>query len=212
MSESTPRLVMGAADGAGAGQESSLLGGGQNMTPGEVANDVSSPGPFQAASPTGSMHSWNGSGIKFEDDLASPMIYLQAQRDANFRVNNLWRTIVTNDRGTKVGTDDELEVGNQHDIHVQKNQTLVVGGNQTLTVYHNRIEEIDETTSLEVGDGGFTMEVDEDVGLLARKKIVIASETRIRLNVQGATIVVEPDHITIDCKDGVFFQMKQGGL
>ncbi len=212
MSESTPRLVMGAADGAGAGQETSILGGGQNMTPSEIASEVSKPGTYQAASPTGATHSWNGSGIKFEDDLAGPMIYLQAQRDASFRVNNCWKTMVWHDRACKVGTDDILEVGNQHDVTVFVNQDVVIGGNQTLNVTKSRFEEINKESSLQVGDGGIHMDIQEDVGLLAKKLITIESETRIKLTVQGAMIEILPDHITIQCKDGVFLQMSEGGF
>jgi type VI secretion system VgrG family protein len=212
MSESTPRLVMGAADGAGAGQETSLLGGGQNMTPSEIADEVSKPGPFQAASPTGAMNNWHGSGIKFEDNLESPMIYLQAERDANFRVNNVWRTMVFNDRGCKVGTDDFLEVGNVHGTRVVKDQCVTVRGNQTLTVTNSRVEKIDQSCTLSVGADGYHIGAELEVGLRAKKQIIIASDTRIHLNVQGSVIEMLPNEIRIQCKEAVYFQMKSGGF
>lgn len=212
MSESTPRLVMGAADGAGAGQETSLLGGGQNMTPSEISDEVSKPGPYQASSPTGSMNSWHGSGIKFEDDLTSPMIYLQAERDANFRVNNIWRTMVFGNRGCKVGTDDFLEVGNTHGTHVVKHQFVTVRGNQTLNVTDSRVEKIDKTCTLSVGDGGYHVNADEEAGIRAKKQIVITSDTRIHLNVQGSEIEILPGSIRIQSTDAVYFQMKKDGF
>jgi len=212
MSESTPRLVMGAADGGTAGQETSLMGGGQTMTPSEITDEVSKPGPFQASSPTGAMNNWHGSGIKFEDDLTSPMIYLQAERDASFRVNNCWRTMVFSDRGCKVGTDDFLEVGNTHATRVHKDQFVTVQGNQTLNVTHSRVEKIDQTCDLGVGADGYHIEAEEEVGLRAKKQIVIASDTRIHLNVQGSVIEMLPNQITIECKEAVYFQMKSGGF
>lgn len=212
MSETSPRLVMGAADGAGAGQETSILGGGHDMTSSEINDTVTQPGTYQAQSPTGTTHSWNGSGIKFEDNLDSPMIYLQAQRDANFRVNNCWRTQVWGDRATKVGTDDILEIGNCHQTTVFKNQDVIIGGNQTLNVTKSRLEEIWKTSTLQVGTGGYHIDIQKEVGMFSKKFITIESKTRIKLNVQGSTIEMLPDSITITCKDGVYFQMSEGGF
>ncbi len=212
MSESTPRMVMGAADAGGAGQESSLLGGGQNMTPGEISDEVTKPGPFQAASPTGTMNSWHGSGIKFEDDLTSPMIYLQAERDANFRVNNIWRTQVFNDRACKVGTDDVLEVGNTHATHVVTHQFVTVQGNQTLNVTDSRVEKVDKTCTLSVGADGYHINADEEAGIRAKRQIVISSDTRIHLNVQGSEIEILPNSIRIQCSEAVYFQMQRDGF
>ncbi|HTJ85274.1 MAG TPA: type VI secretion system tip protein TssI/VgrG [Polyangiaceae bacterium] len=211
MSESTPRLVMGAADAAGAGQETSLLGGGQNMTPSEISSEVSQPGPYQAASPTGTMNNWHGSGIKFEDNLESPMIYLQAERDANFRVNNVWRTMVFGDRGCKVGTDDSLEVGNVHAITVHQTHNVRVDGNQTLDVTEKRVESIRNRLSLQVGSGGLHIDAEQDINIAAKKYITMEAKNRIRFTVQGSTIEMLPNSITIICPDGVYFQPQEDG-
>ena len=211
MSESTPRLVMGAADGGAAGAETSLLGGGTPMSPSEIHADVTQPGPYQAASPTGSIHSWNGSGIKFEDQLNSEIVYLQAQRDLNIRVNNCWRTIVGNDCACRVGTDDQLEVLNRHDTFIRSNQEVKVDGNQKLTVFEERAEYVQKTASLEIGAGGFHVSTDTAIQIQAKKGIFIEAKNRIELVVKGSKIEMLPGQITIKSGDKVFLQPSPGG-
>ncbi len=87
-SESTPRMVMGAADAGGVSGGDSLLGGGTPMSSSEMNSTVTQSGPFQAASPTGINHSWQGSGIKMQDNYGREIFYLQAQKDLNLVVNN----------------------------------------------------------------------------------------------------------------------------
>lgn len=212
VSESTPRMVMGAADGGAAGPATSPLGGGTPMDASTMNGYVSNAGPFQASSPTGSIHNWNGSGMKFEDEIPNQMVYLQAQKDFNIVVNNCWRTLVGNDRGCIVGTDDQLTIQNVHDTVIGKDQEVQIGGNQKLWVTEQRAEHVDGNLRLEVGAGGFHVEsVTERINYQAKKLLMIESKQKISFYVKGSHVTLEPGVITIRSTDKVVFQSKKGG-
>jgi hypothetical protein len=99
-----------------------------------------------------------------------------------------------------------------HGTLVHKDQYVTVKGNQTLNVTNSRVEKIDQTCLLSVGDGGYHVGAEEEVGIRAKKQIVIASDTRIHLNVQGSVIEMLPNEIRIQCSEAVYFQMKSGGF
>jgi type VI secretion system secreted protein VgrG len=212
ISESTPRMVMGAADGTGASPAGSPLGGGTPMSTGEINGYVSEMGAFQADSPTGVTHSWQGSGMKFDDNKGTQKVYMQAQKDFNIVVNDCWRTIVGNDRGCIVGTDDQLTILNVHDTSIAKDQEVTVKGNQTLSVFERRAEQVDGNLNLEVGPGGFHIEsTKERINYEAKKLLMIESKQKITFKVKGSTITMEPGVITIRSADKTIFQSKEGG-
>ena len=212
VSESTPRMVMGAAHGGAASPPSSPLAGGTPMDASTINGYVSNPGPFQASSPTGSIHNWNGSGMKFQDELPNQMVYMQAQKDLNIVVNNAWRTIVGNERGCIVGTDDQLTIQNFHDTSIAKDQEVKVVGNQKLSVFEQRAEQIDGNLNLQVGPGGFHVEsTTERINYEAKKLLMIESKQKITFYVKGSTVTLEPGVITIRSTDKVVFQSKKGG-
>lgn len=214
VSESTPRLVMGAADGGPATPATSLLGDGSPMSPAQLREAVSTPGPFQAASPSGSTDQWHGSGIKFHDRYGRELVYLQAERDLNIVVNNCWRSVVRNNRACLVGTDDQLFVGNRQSTYVESNQGVRIGTDQFLRVMGQRGEEIGRTYLLEVGSGGLKMQsLVSSMSLSAPsygKTVAIRSETSIELRVHNTYILIEPAKITIQ-SDKVSLQPQEGG-
>jgi type VI secretion system secreted protein VgrG len=203
---------MGAADGNGASPAGSPLGGGTPMSTGEINGYVSDMGAFKADSPTGVTHSWQGSGMKFDDNKGTQKIYMQAQKDFNIVVNDCWRTIVGNDRGCIVGTDDQLTILNVHDTSIAKDQEVTVKGNQTLSVFERRAEQVDGNLNLEVGSGGFHVEsTKERINYEAKKLLMIESKQKITFKVKGSTITMEPGVITIRSADKTIFQSKEGG-
>lgn len=213
-SESTPRLVMGAADGGAAGGGSSLLGGGTPMSASELNGMVTQPGAFQAASPTGINHSWSGSGIKMEDAYGKENFYLQAQRDLNIVVNNCWRTVVRNKRSCLVGTDDQLEVGHRSNTEVKEDQRVKIGTDQFLVVKGKRVEDVRGTFQQEVGADGIQVKSTSDGITIATrgysKVLRVESEEKIELVVGDSKITIEPDSITIQGKK-TGLQPKKGG-
>lgn len=212
MSESTPRLVMGAADGGVPGAADSPLGGGTPMSPQDISSAVTTDGPFKAESPTSQMHNWQGSGIKLDDTNGKQNVYMQAQKDLNIVVNNCWRTIVGNNRGTKIGTDDQLTVQNIEDTLVQKNQTVTVKGKQTLNVINRRAEKVVGNLQLEVGAPGFHLESSEEViNYQASKGLLVEAKNKIELRVGSSHIIIQSGEIAINSGDRVVCQSKEGG-
>lgn len=213
-SESTPRLVMGAADAGGATGGSSLLGGGTPMSPSEINGMVTQPGPFQAASPTGINHGWSGSGIKMEDSYGKEIFYLQAQKDLNLVVNNAWRTVVRNHRTCHVGTDDQLEVGNRQQSEIREDQRVKIGTDQYLVVKGKREEDVRGSFEQDVGADGIKVEsTSETISIACRsaKNLIIESDEKIELVVGSSTIVIEPQTIKIQSAK-TSLQPKDGGV
>jgi type VI secretion system secreted protein VgrG len=210
MSESTPRLIMGGAGEPGASAPDSILGGGKPMSPEEIASEVQGNGPYAAKSPTGAIHEWPGSGIKFSDADGQQSIYLQAQKDLNITVNNAWRTIVKADRSCKVGSDDILEVGGRHVVIMKGNQTVEIKGEQYLSTSEARAEEIQGTMSLDV-DKSFECTSDLDINYTAKQLLSIEAKNRIELVSKGGSIVLTKDSIVVTAAD-VFVQPGEGGF
>lgn len=202
-SETTPRMVMGAADGGAAGGGSSLLGGGTPMSPSEINGVVSQSGPFQAASPTGVNHSWNGSGVKMNDRTFEENVYFQAQRDLNIVVKNCWRTVVRNNRACLVGTDDQLRVGHRSNTQIKENQRVKIGTDQYLVVKGKRLEDVG-TLEQEVGADGIQVKsTGKGITIAnrsANKVLLVESEEKIELVVGESKITIEPDLIKIQSK------------
>jgi type VI secretion system secreted protein VgrG len=213
-SESTPRMVMGAADGGGATGGQSLLGGGTPMSSSEINGMVTQPGAFQAASPTGINHGWNGSGIKMEDSYGKEILYLQAQKDMNLVVNNCWRTVVRNNRACQVGTDDQLEVGHRSNTEIKENQNVKIGTDQFLVVKGKRMEDVRGTFTQLVGADGIQVKSTSETITIATRGysqvLMVESEEKIELVVGSSTIVITADSIKIQAtKTGI--QPAQGG-
>lgn len=210
MSESTPRLVMGGADGTLAGQQTSTLGGGTAMNTQEMGSEVTGTGPYAARSPNGTDHDWSGSGLKFSDADGQQMIYLQAQRDLNITVNNCWRTIVKADRTCKVGSDDILEVGCRHVTVIHGNQTVEIKGEQYLNVSRRRGEQIEGTLSLDVGKS-FDCDADLDINYQARAVLSLEATNKIELKCKSSSITMTPGNITVSSGE-VYVQPGDGGF
>jgi len=129
-SETSPRLVMGGAEGGEpAVAPDSILRGGAPMSLSDLTTALGT-APFAARSPGGQTHQWRGSELTFDDRAGNELAYLQAQRDLNLVVRNAWTTVVGNHRATLVGTDDILTVRNKQQIEVQSDRKLKVGGEQ----------------------------------------------------------------------------------
>jgi type VI secretion system secreted protein VgrG len=212
MSESTPRIVMGAADGSpGAAAPSSPLGGGTPLSASEIGELVTSSEHFRAASPTGTSHAWNGSGFKMDDSDGAQIFYLQAQRDFNVVVRNAWRTIVANRRGCIVGTDDQLTVHGAMGTRIEQSQRVDVEGDQELHVFLNRAETVRGNLRWQIGSGGAHIKTETEViNYRACKELRFTSLTKIELTVGGSSIVLEPSRITVEAAESVWLQPAQG--
>jgi len=140
-SEATPRLVMGAAGPGGAGQNLSPLGG-TPMSPQQINDTVTQSGPFQAQSPTGTNHSWSGSGMKIDDMSGAENLYIQANRDLHMVVWNNWTTIVGNHRTARIGTDEITRIERNQGIRVDQEQRTDVKNDCKTRVHGKRTDKV----------------------------------------------------------------------
>lgn len=163
-SETTPGLLMGAADGGTVTTQDSPLGGGKPRTDQEMHDRVTTDGPFKAASPNKQAHQWKGSEFMIDDTRGQEIAYIQAQRDLNMVVKNSWTSVVGNYRATDIGTDDLLNVVNKQDIKIGSDQTIRVTGNQTTTIVKEQ-----------------TTDVTEGIRTTAKKLITVKSDEQILL-------------------------------
>ncbi|MBK6518814.1 MAG: type VI secretion system tip protein VgrG [Polyangiaceae bacterium] len=217
MSESTPRLVMGAADGAGASAPSSLLDGGTPYGMDKIGSLVTQQGPFQASSPTGVVHSWKGSGLWMDDTAMKEICYIQAQKDLNIVVKNSWTSVVGNHRTATIGTDDQLKVENKQQIDIGVDQTITVGQDQSLTVGRDQTITVGQNLTEDVVGKleqtvlkGITIYSDANIKQGAKQDILIESEVQIVLKVGESFIKITPSEIIIQSADKVHINPKQG--
>ncbi len=213
VSESSPRLVMGAADGTPGA--SPLNAGGTPLSSQQIGSVVTGGGErglFNARSPNAQMHDWSGSGMKMDDSQTGQLVYMQAQKDFHVVVNDCWRTIVGNDRQCLVGTDDILEVDNVRDTQIQGNCGLRVVGNQKIFVQEKKGDDIGKDYGLQVGPPGYWLEANDTIHYQSlRKQLLVESKERIELVVGNSKIVMTPSSITILAVPKVVFQTKDGG-
>ncbi|MFO0551602.1 MAG: type VI secretion system tip protein TssI/VgrG [Polyangiaceae bacterium] len=181
-SETTPRLVSGAADGAGTpAAPTSLLGGGQPLSPAAISQLVTdSSGPFQATSPNRQTQAWRGSELTFDDSAGREILYLQAQKDMNVVVKNALTTVVGNHRATCIGTDDLLAVNNKQVIGVTSDRSVSVHGAQTHEVR-----------------GVMLQKTESSFGHLSKDSSVFESEKEIILKVGTSIIKMTPNQIIV---------------
>lgn len=179
-SETTPRLVAGAADGGAAGALQTLLGGGTPLSADKLASMVTQPGPFRAASPNSGAHSWRGSELVFEDKAGREIAYLQAQKDFNLVVKNAWTSVVGNHAAHLVGTDELLNVGNKQEINVGSDRAVNVGGKEETTV-----------------EGLISMKTETFAAHFAKSFMTVKSDTKIRLECGQSSITLTPDKIVL---------------
>lgn len=197
-SEATPRLVMG-----GGGFWDWLTGadkspyGGSPMSNSEIADAVTKPGPFQAASPTGTNHAWKGSGMKLDDTSGAENCYIQANKDLHMVVYNNWTTVVGNHRATRVGTDDILQVRGKQFIEIGAEQRTEVTKDVATRVEQDRKEHIGKQLK-QVAKEDIVLESKEgEFMLLAKQAIKLESDKTIELKVGRSVIKLTPGDLNV---------------
>jgi type VI secretion system secreted protein VgrG len=208
ISESTPRLVVGASGSGGAGGLSGHYGG-TPLSPQQISSTVSQPGPFQASSPTGMTHAWKGSGLKLDDFSGSEICYIQANRDLHVVVGNDWKSVVGNHRTAKIGTDEITYVKQNQKVVVDVDQQTNVKGDAMTKVERDRFDKVLKkhtieakktiTTESKVGNltihakGDITMECDETIELKARHSFIKLTNTEITVQSAENKVDINPD-------------------
>jgi type VI secretion system secreted protein VgrG len=200
MSESTPRLVMGAAGDGGVGANSGLFGG-TPMSPEQIHSTVTQAGPFQAASPTGQTHAWRGSGLKLDDFSGSEICYIQANRDLHVVVANDWKSVVGNHRTATIGTDDITHVKANQTVVVDVDQKTTVTGDAMTKVERDRSDQVLKKHTMEVNK---TITTESKVGNLtiyAKGDITFECDETIELKARHSFIKLMPTEIVVQSAD-----------
>ncbi|UQA57164.1 type VI secretion system Vgr family protein [Polyangium aurulentum] len=201
-SESSPRVVSGAADGdSGAGMPSmgGILGG--NATPlgnAGIAEALNHPF-FGAKSPDQQTHAWRGNEVSFFDQPGKQQLYLQAERDMNVVVKNSQTSVISNVRSAQVGTDDVLSVGHKQLNVIGDNQMTSVGGDRSVYVVKNQSHVVTGDISVE-GQSNQTYDITETFKSTSKVHHFISQE-KIILQVGSSTIVMQPNFIVIQADD-----------
>ncbi|MDI1435463.1 type VI secretion system Vgr family protein [Polyangium sorediatum] len=200
-SESSPRLVTGAADGSSTGLSSmgGLLGGqASTLGSGGIAETLNHPF-FQAKSPDQQTHSFAGNEVSLFDQPGKQQMYLQAERDMNVVVKNTQTAVVSNARSTRVGTDDVLGVNHKQLNVIGNNQTTSVGGDRYMSVVGTQTHDV----TGDIIDCGQKDRVYDTTNTFASAAKVhhLISEEKIILQVGSSTIVMQPNFIVIQADD-----------
>lgn len=197
-SEATPRLVMG-----GSGFWDWLTGadkspyGGSPMSSSEISDTVTKPGPFQAASPTGTNHAWKGSGMKLDDTSGAENCYIQANKDLHIVVYNDWKTVVGNHRATRVGTDDIIQIRGKQFIEIGDEQRTEVTKDVATRIEQDRKEAIGKQLKQVAGKDIVLESKEGEFMLLAKQAIVFESDTTIELKVGRSVIKLTPGDLNV---------------
>jgi type VI secretion system secreted protein VgrG len=129
--------------------------------------------------------------ICFEDKKGSELLYIRAEKDQIFAVENDQHLWAGNDRTKEIDHDEDTKVHHDRTETVGNNETITIGvegtgnrtetvkGDETITIKGNRTEEVrkDETITIK---GNRTEEVKEDEGITIvgnRTKTVKKDET-----------------------------------
>ncbi|NUP12236.1 MAG: type VI secretion system tip protein VgrG [Polyangiaceae bacterium] len=208
-SNTTGRMVMGAADGSvQPSPTSSLLGGGIPYNSGQIGELMSTlGGPFCARSADGGTHNWGGSEISLNDK--DQVFYTQADKDRHDFTRSASRGVIGAERTTTIGTDDLTHVENKQTTNVGSDQALSVGGDQSITVTGNLTETVtgflsqNVTKGIGISSGAYILQ-------LATGGIVLRSDHMITLRVGKSEIVITDQEIKIQSGDKVHINPRQG--
>ncbi|NUP12610.1 MAG: type VI secretion system tip protein VgrG [Polyangiaceae bacterium] len=193
-SESSPRLVMGASGTAGAGANQSPFGG-TPMSPQQINDTVTQAGPFQAQSPTGVNHAWNGSGMKIDDTAGSENLYIQANRDLHMIIRNNWTTVIGNHRATKIGTDDILQVRENQGIIIDNEQTTEVRQDSNTQIQGKRVDKVGKRMKQQTKENYTHESQVGKVMITAKKAIKFDAENPIQIMVGKSIVQVSANEI-----------------
>ena len=199
-SESTPRLVMGGASGNPAFPDKGIYGG-TPMTPEEMNGNATAGGPTQVVSPTGINHQWKGSGMKLDDINGAENLYIQANRDMHWLIQNDWTTVVGAHRTAKIGTDDITWVNKDQSIFIGDNQDTIVGKNVANRIEGERTDIVGEKFT-QTGHMNMRIEsADESLSIIAKKDIEFDAKVTIEFRVSKSVLKLQKTMIAASSEE-----------
>jgi type VI secretion system secreted protein VgrG len=198
-------VMSGGGDGAGeASPQSSPLGGGLPFAMSMIEKLVGTSNYFQAQSPDGSTHQWQGSELTMHDVQGKEKVYLQSQKDFHKVVKNNQTKVVGHAQTETIATDDIRYVTNKESFKVGADRTGMVGGLQReliqLAAYKESVDagqQYEATESFTSRTKDHRFETTETFGVQA-PKIFITSADLIHFRcTDGSQITLKPDGLLI---------------
>ncbi len=208
-SESTPRLVMGGSAGDFIADASGKYGG-TPMTSADMNSNALVSGPTQVVSPTGTNHTWQGSGLKLDDMSGAENLYIQANRNMHWLIQNDWKTVVGAHRTAKIGTDDVTWVDKNQTTYIGSDQSTNVGKSQQTHIYGKRLDVVGDKFTQTVGKNWGVASQNEGIVIHAEKDIVFDAKTTIEFRVGASVVKIQKSMITATSeKDSVHLNPEQ---
>jgi hypothetical protein len=161
-----------------------------------MAANATASGPLQVVSPTGTNHTWQGSGFKLDDMSGAENAYIQANRDMHWVVHNNWTTVVGAHRTALIGTDEITYIQKNQKVYVGSDQTTLVQKNQGNQIVGKRTDSVGEKYTLFATEGIKLASADDTIRINADDSIKFDSETTIELRVKNTLIKLQGNMIS----------------
>ena len=157
----------------------------------------------------------NFNELRFEDKKGDEQIFMNAERDMDWRVENDSREFVGQDRSLIVQRDQKEKVGGEQDIQIAKDQNESVGGDASLNVTGNQNVQVGQTVSLQAGQNvqekcgmNYAHEAGMEIHLKAGMNVVIEAGVELTIMASGGFINIGPAGIAIS---GTLVLINSGG-
>jgi type VI secretion system secreted protein VgrG len=191
MSESSPRLVMGASGGADAARRQGQISEAVPFTDAEIASYATQAGPHQTPSPGGNAHEWQGTGMLLSDQNGRENLYLQTNRDMHWVVRNNWTSVVGNSRSAVIGTDDITEVRGDQFCSIGSDQLTIVQRSQRVSVGRDRTDIVGQRFTQTVRESLVVESKHESMQITAHQNVRIKAGTALKLSVQNSEVTID---------------------
>lgn len=157
----------------------------------------------------------NYNELRFEDKKDSEQIFMNAEKDMDWRVEHDSREFVGNDRSLIVTNDQKEKVGGEQHIQIAKDQNEKVGGDASLNVTGNQNVKVGQTMSLQVGQNlqekcnqNYAHEAGMEIHLKAGMNVVIEAGLELTIMASGNFINIGPAGVAIS---GTLVLINSGG-
>jgi type VI secretion system secreted protein VgrG len=186
---------------------------GVNVPPYPLPADSTRSGVKTRSSKGGSASTANE--LRFEDKMGSEQIYLHAEKDMDFTVENDQRRSVGHNDSLTVTGDQMEQVQGNSSITVGKNRTESVGSNEDITIGGNQTESVGSNASITIGSNhnhkvgsNYGMAAGQNVYINGGMNVVIEAGMQLTLSAAGGFITIGPAGVAIS---GTMVLINSGG-
>ena len=137
--------------------------------------------------------------LSFEDQSGEELVYIHAQKDMQFKVENSHNTRVNYDKLVSIGHDEQHIVANNRTLTVEGKQQHATKGDYLSQIQGDKHESI---------AGDLAKKIEGAIGINAQGEITIKSGSKLTLQVGGSFVVIDNSGVAID---GAKILIKSGG-